>query len=366
MASICEYIWLDHHNNFRSKTKIIPDHDPSNGFPMWNYDGSSTGQADGSSSEVFIRPVKVVADPFRGDNSFLVLCDTWLFDKDKTVNTDMMYKPHPDNTRYQTSITFNDPLVISEEPWFGIEQEFFFMKNGLPLGMKKQSPNSQEINSKTEKQQGDFYCGVGPDNIYGRNIAEHVLNCLLQTNDIYCTGLNYEVAPGQCEFQIFGHGIDVADQLLLFRYILLRVAEIYDTSIEFHPKPVSGDWNGSGCHTNYSTSSTRKENGIETIKNYIALLKTNHKKHIKVYGKYNKQRLTGKHETASWEKFTHGVADRSASIRVPTKTFVEKSGYIEDRRPSSNCDPYLVINKLIETTILKAGKSVKENYGKEA
>ena len=363
MASICEYIWLDHNNNFRSKTKVIAGHNPENGFPMWNYDGSSTEQADGSSSEVFIRPVKVISDPFRGgtgERSFLVLCDTWLFDKEKSNENNMAYKPHPDNTRYQAMLNFEDPLVISEEPWFGMEQEFFLMKNGVPLGMIKDLATG-DLLPISHKEQGNYYCGVGPTNVYGRNIAEHVLNSIVQSGGIYCTGLNYEVAPGQCEFQIFGTGIDVADQLLLFRYILKRTAEIYETDIEFHPKPLKGDWNGSGCHTNYSTSSTRKENGIETIKNYISLLKTTHKKHIKVYGKYNKERLTGKHETASWEKFTHGVADRGASIRVPTKTFVEKSGYIEDRRPSSNCDPYLVISKLVETTLLKGNKSVKKN-----
>ena len=63
-------------------------------------------------------------------------------------------------------------------------------------------------------------------------------------------------------------------------------------------------------------------------------------------------RLTGDHETASWEEFTYGVADRGASVRIPTKTFFEKRGYFEDRRPSSNCDPYLVITKLAETTVL--------------
>lgn len=361
MASICEYIWLDHSSNLRSKTKIIPNHDPQNGFPMWNYDGSSTRQADGSTSEVFLRPVKVVPDPLRPGSinaSFLVLCDTWLFDKEKTSDKNIQYKPHPDNTRYQTQLTFNDPLVISEEPWFGMEQEFFFMKSGIPLGMHKDI-NSKKLFSVTRKEQGDYYCGVGPQNVYGRQIAEHVLSNVLSAQDIYCTGLNFEVAPGQCEFQIFGHGIDVADSLLLFRYILKRTAEVHDTDVSFHPKPVEGDWNGSGCHTNYSTTSTRKENGLDTIKNYIALLKANHKKHIKVYGVDNKKRLTGKHETASWEKFTHGVGDRGASIRVPTQTFIEESGYIEDRRPASNCDPYLVINKLVETTLLK-GKVVKE------
>jgi glutamine synthetase len=211
--------------------------------------------------------------------------------------------------------------------------------------------DGKEWVSTTGKEQGDFYCGIGINNIKCREVAEHVLNNVLGSDSIACTGYNWEVAPGQCEFQIFGQGIDAADSLLLFRYILNRTAEMYNYSVNYHPKPMDGDWNGSGCHANYSTTSTRSENGLEVIKDYIAKLEKAHDTHIKNYGSDNKMRLTGDKETASWEEFTFGVVDRGASIRIPTKTFFEKAGYLEDRRPASNCDPYLVVTKLVETTI---------------
>jgi|UniRef100_A0A6C0IPM3 glutamine synthetase len=341
---ICEYIWLDANKNLRSKTNILLNHDPESGFPIWNYDGSSTNQANGKSSEVFIRPIKVTRDPFRREEqAFLVLCDTWIIDKVKSKEkNNIVYIPHKDNTRRQAQITFDNPTTMKEDPWFGLEQEFFFTNKG---------DNKQAIAMGTSSQSQEFYCGVGHDKIQYREVAEHALNNVLGSESISCTGYNWEVAPGQCEFQIFGQGIDAADSLLLFRYILNRTAEIYKYSIDYHPKPYA-DYNGSGCHTNYSTMSTRSEGGIDTIKSYISKLEKTHKTHIKNYGSSdNKLRLTGKNETASWEKFTYGVADRSASVRIPTKTFFEKAGYFEDRRPSSNCDPYLVITKLIETTI---------------
>ena len=356
---VCEYIWLDADNNFRSKTKVLINHDIDNGFPLWNYDGSSTKQASGKSSEVFVRPVKVTRDPFRLQgqfDAFLVLCDTWVVDKEKSKKHNaVVYVPHKHNTRRQAQATFTNEKTIKEDPWFGIEQEFFFTKRDkdndwqAPVGMK--TLDGKEWVADNGKEQGKFYCGVGSDNIKCREVAEHVLNNIMVCENIACTGYNWEVAPGQCEFQIFGQGVDAADSLLLFRYILNRTSEIYGYDVNYHPKPMDGDWNGSGCHTNYSTSSTRAENGLDSIKSYIAKLEKAHENHIKNYGSDNKMRLTGEHETASWEEFTYGVADRGASVRIPTKTFFEKSGYFEDRRPSSNCDPYLVITKLVETTV---------------
>jgi glutamine synthetase len=356
---VCEYIWLDADNHFRSKTKVLINHDIDSGFPLWNFDGSSTKQASGKSSEVFVRPIKVSRDPFRLQgqfDAFLVLCDTWIVDKEKSKKHNAaVYVPHKDNTRRQAQATFTDDKTIKEDPWFGMEQEFFFTKRDksadwqAPVGMK--TVDGKEWVSDNGKEQGNFYCGVGSDNIKCREVAEHVLNNIMVCENIACTGYNWEVAPGQCEFQIFGQGVDVADSLLLFRYILNRTSEIYGYDVNYHPKPMDGDWNGSGCHTNYSTSSTRAEKGLDTIKSYIAKLEKAHESHIKNYGSDNKMRLTGEHETASWEEFTYGVADRGASVRIPTKTFFEKSGYFEDRRPSSNCDPYLVITKLVETTL---------------
>jgi glutamine synthetase len=227
---------------------------------------------------------------------------------------------------------------------FGIEQEFFFMDKdtGLPLGFKKDN---------TTDKQGKYYCSVGTGNCYGRMIAENVLK-----NALYCdlniTGLNFEVAPGQCEFQLCDSGIKASDDLLLLRYLLIRTAENYNVGINFHPKPVHGDWNGSGCHTNFSTQSMRKENGYDKILEAIYKLKEKHNEHIKIYGKDNHKRLTGYHETASFKKFSYGVADRGSSIRIPRFTHRDKKGYLEDRRPASNMNPYLVTSKIVETVLL--------------
>ena len=364
---IVEYIWLDGNQNPRSKTKILYQKKPKNlndlELPLWNYDGSSTKQANGTDSEVFIRPVKLCYDPFRqGGPNFIVLCDTWLVDTEASQKkNELVYISHPDNTRARAEYIFSNELVEKEDPWYGIEQEFFFTTNDgqsfeAPIGMT--TVDGKEWVSTSGKPQGDFYCGNGPNNIKQRDVAEYILNCLNYAGQIKCTGYNWEVAPGQCEFQIFSSGIDAADSLLLFRYIAIRAAEEKGVSINFHPKPMSGDWNGSGCHTNFSTDSMRKPKSYDSaIKPALKSLKNNHSYHIENYGSDNKERLTGEHETASWDTFTAGVGNRGASIRVPTQTYYDKSGYIEDRRPSSNMDPYIVTSLLANTVILK-GKEI--------
>ena len=344
--NIYEYIWQDKNNNFRSKTKVYTEkHGTSlrnlitpsvdSVVPLWNFDGSSTEQANGSDSEVYIKPVSIYKDPFRRDmNSYLVLCETYLPNGE----------PHPDNKRQDALKIFENELVKKEKPMFGIEQEFFFMDNNTkkPLGFL--------TDGKTPKQ-GQYYCGVGAGNCFGRSIAENVLK-----NALYCglniTGLNFEVAPGQCELQLCDVGIKAADDLLMLRYLLVRTAENYNVGVEFHPKPVKGDWNGSGCHTNYSTKTMREENGYDKIMEAIKKLEEKHGEHIQVYGKHNDQRLTGKHETASIFNFSYGVADRGSSIRIPRFTHRDKRGYLEDRRPASNMNPYVVTSKIVETTLL--------------
>jgi glutamine synthetase len=349
MVYIYEYIWLDHKNGFRTKTKVTKERQELHHNPgFWNFDGSSTEQANGNDSEVYIKPVRMYKDPFRKNlvNSYLVLCDTWLPDGN----------PHPDNTREAAKKIFENKLVQEEEPMFGIEQEFFFTNrhNKLPLGMKE----NVNGNVYAEYSQGPYYCGVGTNRVYGRKTAEKILK-----NALYCelniTGLNFEVAPGQCEFQLCEKGLKCSDDLNLLRYLMVRTAEDDDLCIDFHPKPVEGDWNGSGCHTNYSTKSMRNEGGLEYIMRAIMRLKVKHDEHIKVYGLDNEKRLTGKHETASIDKFSFGVADRGSSIRIPRFTDRDGKGYLEDRRPASNMDPYLVTSKIVETTILWKNESEK-------
>jgi glutamine synthetase len=334
MVNKLEYIWVGGNGELRSKTKIVKEIIRENDIPDWNYDGSSTEQAEGGDSEVLIKPVKVVPDPFRDShNDVLVLCDTWLPNGE----------PHNTNTRVKAKKIFDKDL--SKKPMFGMEQEFFCIdkETKLPLGFPKNGyPASQ----------GQYYCSVGASNAYGRDFLEEALtNCLNAW--IPVTGVNYEVCPGQMEIQVCSIGIDQGDNLLLTRYILSRTAEKYGFDITLDAKPVKGDWNGSGCHTNFSTKEMREnQNGYDIILDAIKKLSEKHMEHIDCYGADNVDRLTGLHETAHISEFTYGVANRGASIRIPITTEQDKKGYLEDRRPSASCDPYLVTSKIFETCCL--------------
>jgi len=343
MKRWCEYIWLDRDNNYRSKTRILNYNDSDGPFciakiPIWNFDGSSTNQADGEDSEVYIKPVYMVRDTFRRDkDSWLVLCDTWLPNDE----------PHPDNTRVNAMKIFSQKSVIDSETWFGLEQEFFITKGSFPMGMDSHTLKL----SKTENIQGPYYCGVGTGNCHCREFMDEAVGNMVDSG-LNITGLNFEVAPGQAEFQIMNEGIDAADELHLARYILIRTAEKNDLTINLHPKPFKTKLNGSGCHTNYSTKAMREDGGYDIIIAAIKKIEKNHEEHIAVYGVDNHQRLSGKWETAHINTFTYGVADRGASVRIPRFTERDNKGYLEDRRPASNMDPYLVTAKIAETTIL--------------
>lgn len=331
---IAEYIWIDGGNKLRSKTRVF--YNKLNILPKWNYDGSSTLQASGNNSEVIIKPRFLCKCPFRKGNNILVICDTYRPTGECLSN----------NHRVNANKIFNKNK--EEIPWFGIEQEFFLMdrKTKKPLGFPEKG------------QQGQYYCSVGASNAFGREIMEDFLKCCVFAN-IKISGINAEVAPGQWEYQIGPCvGIRSGDELWLSRYILQRVAEKYDVDIEYHPKPLSGDWNGSGCHTNYSTKSTRNgrdngDTGLDVIYEHMEKLKNKHDEHMKYYGSGNKLRMTGKHETANYNIFNYDIADRGCSVRIGNETYKNKAGYYEDRRPSSNMDPYLVTSKLFETTVLE-------------
>ena len=340
MTYTLEYIWLGGNYNIRSKTKVVHSDKPPilDSLEHWNYDGSSTGQAEGNDSEVIIIPRALFVDPFREDG-YLVLCDTWKPDMETRL---------PNNFRTTAETIFNKKL--DDKPWYGMEQEYFMFSNktNAPLGFPE---------GGYPEAQGPYYCSVGADNTYGREIAEEHLTACIKAG-IKISGINAEVAPGQWEFQVGpAEGIEAGDHLWMGRYLLERVAEKHDVNIVYDPKPIRGDWNGSGCHTNFSTvamrEGTENKTGLEFIEEAIQKLSENHSMMMHFYGEGNERRMTGDHETASFEEFSHGRANRGASVRIGNDTYRNKKGYFEDRRPSANCDPYLVTAMIFQTCCLE-------------
>lgn len=334
------YVWIDGTGQtLRCKTKSMESEPKSaSDCPVWNYDGSSTAQAEGTDSDVYLHPRAIFPDPFRGLPNKMVLCETCTWDK----------KPTNTNFRMTCNQVHETPDVKGSKPWYGIEQEYTLMDmDGQPLGWPKHGfPGPQ----------GPYYCAVGAGRIFGREIMEaHYKACIYA--GVKIAGENAEVMPSQWEFQVGPClGIEMGDHLWMARYILERVAEDFDVRVTFDPKPIPGDWNGAGCHTNYSTQAMREDGGMEEILKAIKKMSTRHEHHIRKYdpsgGKDNARRLTGLHETASITKFSHGVASRTSSVRIPRQVDEDGKGYFEDRRPASNCDPYVVTETIARTTIL--------------
>ncbi|PSL33412.1 glutamine synthetase beta-grasp domain-containing protein [Chitinophaga ginsengisoli] len=325
-----EYIWLDGYQptqSLRSKTKIERNFSGKlEDLPMWSFDGSSTRQAPGGSSDCLLKPVFMVKDPQRKD-AYLVMCEV----------LEASGKPHASNGRATIEDDDNDF-------WFGFEQEYFLWSpdNNKPLGFPDGGyPNPQ----------GQYYCSVGANNAFGRDIVEEHLDVCLAAG-LNVEGINAEVAAGQWEFQIFAKGAkEAGDQIWIARYLLERIGEKYGVSINWHCKPLGTlDWNGSGMHANFSNTLLRTAGNKVVYDKVCEAFRPVVREHIDVYGADNHLRLTGLHETASIHDFSYGVSDRGASIRIPVAT-VEKGwkGYLEDRRPNSAADPYKVAARIIKT-----------------
>lgn len=353
MKAVCEYIWLDGTEPtklLRSKAKVLDDQqievgiiDPITGegggrAPHWGFDGSSTNQASGEDSDCALRPVRVLGANGIGfgqyqarHNYYLVLCEVWTPDG----------HPHSSNTR--ANLRAIEEKFSSQECMFGFEQEYTLMKEGRALGF----PDNRR---HYPRAQGPYYCGVGAENAHGRQlIEEHFDACLSMGLSI--EGINAEVMPGQWEYQIgAGNALEMSDHLVLARWLLCRLGEKYGIEVDRDPKPEQGDWNGAGCHTNFSTNEMRDGDGAwDAIVRACEALGTRAQEHIENYGAGIKDRLTGLHETCKWSDFRYGVGDRGASIRIPAHVDTAKKGYIEDRRPAANCDPYVVAGLLMET-----------------
>ena len=329
-ASKLEYIWLDGYaptQSLRGKTKIIRDFSGKlEDCPMWSFDGSSTEQAEGGASDCLLKPVAICPDPER-ENGFLVMTEV--------LNADG--SAHITNGRATIDDDDNDF-------WFGFEQEYFLVdtETNSPIGFPANGYPAP---------QGPYYCSVGARNAHGRLMVEEHLDVCLEAG-LNVEGINGEVAAGQWEFQCFAKGAKAAgDEIWMARYFLERIGERYGLAIDWHPKPLGNtDWNGSGMHANFSNEVLRTCGSEETYKTICEAFAPRIHEHISVYGADNDHRLTGLHETQSIDKFSYGVSDRGASIRIPIAT-VENGwkGWLEDRRPASNADPYKVASAIITT-----------------
>ena len=324
-----EYIWLDGYTptqSLRSKTKVVDDFSGKlKDAPIWNFDGSSTEQAAGSDSDCVLKPVAIFPDPGR-KNSYLVMTEV--------LNADN--SPHASNGR--ASIDDGD-----EDFWFGFEQEYCIWdnENDRPVGFPAEGyPGPQ----------GPYYCSVGAGNAVGREIVEEHLDLCLEAG-VNVEGINAEVMLGQWEFQVFAKGAkNAGDHTWVARYILERTAERYGYAINWEPKPIKGDWNGSGMHANFSNNLLRTCGNQSTFEQICKAFEPVVAEHIAVYGADNDQRLTGEHETQSIDKFSFGVFDRGASIRIGVATVgAGWKGWLEDRRPASNADPYKVAAVIVKT-----------------
>lgn len=323
-----EYVWLDGYlpePNLRSKTKIVDKAPKSvDDCALWGFDGSSTLQAEGRSSDCILKPVALYPDSGR-KNGFLVMCEVMLPDM----------TPHPSN--------FRATVGEDQDLWIGLEQEYFFYEGGRPLGFPENGYPAP---------QGTYYTSVGYEAVgdIARQVVEEHMDIVLDAG-INFEGINAEVAKGQWEFQIFAKGSKkIGDDMWIARYLLMRVAEKYGLNIELHCKPIKGDWNGSGMHCNFSTKYLRETGGEAYFMKLMDAFEKYANEHIAAYGPDNHLRLTGLHETQSIDKFNWGVANRGASIRVP-HSFISSGhkGYLEDRRPNSQADPYKIVSRVLKT-----------------
>mmetsp|Transcript_63292 Transcript_63292/g.100660 ORF Transcript_63292/g.100660 Transcript_63292/m.100660 type:complete len:382 (+) Transcript_63292:140-1285(+) len=349
---IAEYVWIGGSGqDLRNKTRIINKSEVSSmsDLPIWSFDGSSTGQAPGTDSEVLLRPVRYVPCPFRGGKHIIVLCETF----------DSQWNPIPTNRRAFARQVFETEEVTESAPMFGLEQEYtLFTADGLrPLGFPMMG---------NPMPQGQYYCATGVENAFGRHLSEaHLFACMYAGLEV--SGTNAEVMPGQWEYQIGPViGIDAADQLWIARFIMQRIGEELECRVSLDPKPMrQGDWNGAGCHCNFSTKDMRDTangSGLQRIFDAIKDLEPRHMEHMELYGTGNEFRMTGLHETARFDEFSYGVANRGCSIRVTRETEQNGGGHMEDRRPSANCDPYNVTAMLCKSIVLEKGKGANKAY----
>jgi glutamine synthetase len=347
---VFEYVWNDG-ENLRSKIKIMKFNTQFisiHNIPEWNYDGSSTGQSETGNSDLLIKPIYYCNNPFFTSTDYckyyLVLC--------QVMNPDG--SPHNTNNYIKLYKLLQSHFKLDNDffdSWFGIEQEYLILDKNFGCYDEININKNYNYNEESNYNKNQHYCSVGTGKALGRQIAEEHMNMCIEAGIKIC-GINSEVTSSQWEFQIGPlNAFDVSNQLWMARYILIKVAEKYNAVISFHPKPFP-QLNGSGAHTNFSTRNMRENGGLAKIYEVIDKLSKTHKEHIAVYGRYNELRLSGTNETAHIDTFSYGSCDRGSSIRIPLNVLRDGCGYLEDRRPAANMDPYLVTERILRTTFV--------------
>ena len=266
---VAEYVWIDGSGiTLRAKCRTLNIEKVRSlaDLPEWNFDGSSCYMATTENSEVILKPCAYFKDPFRGGENVLVMCETFKWE-DQTCQ-----RLVPANTNFRHFAKKIFDKASEEKPWFGIEQEYTLIGSKTkfttwPLGWPANG---------FPGQQGPYYCSAGANVCFGRIISDsHYRACLYAGINI--SGTNAEVMPGQWEYQVGPtEGIAIGDQLWMSRYLLNRVGEDFNVTISYAPK-LFDDWNGSGCHTNYSTETMRLgTGGMKYIEDMMAKFAAKH------------------------------------------------------------------------------------------
>lgn len=265
------------------------------------------------------------------------------------------------------------PKVWKHRPQIGFEQEFFVIdpETGYPVGFVQSACPFNRVLSHlglrprytpVSGKQGPYYCSNGSPKAQLRDMMDEVL-LVAREMEIGVAGFNYEVAPGQAEFQVFGDAWEACNDLVMLRFLLVRTAEKYGLKIDFSPVVVRGqnnNINNSGCHVNFSTEKMRAKGGLDYIYAFLDFLSETAEEYPpysckyvfeSLYGKGVCERLTGRLETSHWTDFTWDIGTRDTSVRIPIGVSEAKCGYFEDRRPGANVNPYVIAWYIFERVL---------------
>ena len=280
-----------------------------------------------------LKPVFVCDDPIRGEPHKLVMCEVFL----------VSGEPHPSNTRAACREIAEN--YAHHDTWFGLEQEYTFFDGIKPLGWP---------DNGFPAPQGGYYCGVGADEVFGRPVVEaHLENCLKAGLKI--SGINAEVMPGQWEFQVGPVAApEVADQLWVARWLLYRTAEDFPTTVGQQrlgqARPEAGQGRLERRRLPHQLLDRRDARELRRVHR-----RRRGARHApRAAHRQLRRRHRGAPDRPARDGLAarvHATASRTAAPRCAFRgrSRIDKKGYIEDRRPNANMDPYVVTRLIIET-----------------